>query len=76
MTNYRGCSINITLLCTSDVTFVQDMLYVKNGLLELLGLKVKLPMVPEMGNQGVVYLASSWSLEDRTRHIDACLVFL
>jgi hypothetical protein len=39
----------------AGVTSVQDMLYVKN-ILESLGLKVKLPMVLEMDNQGAVYL--------------------
>jgi hypothetical protein len=37
----------------AGVTCVQDMLYLKN-VLESLGLKVKLPMVLEMDNQGVV----------------------
>jgi hypothetical protein len=43
------------------VTCVQDMLYMKN-VLESLGLKVKLPVVPEMDNQGVVCIASNWSV--------------
>jgi hypothetical protein len=38
--------------------------------LESLGLKVKLPMVVEMDNQGAVYLANSWSVKSRTSHID------
>jgi hypothetical protein len=46
------------------------MLYMKN-ILESLGLKVKLPMVLEMDNQGEVYLANNWSIGGtRTRHID------
>jgi hypothetical protein len=42
----------------AGVTCVQNMLYMKN-VLELLRLKVKLPMVLEMDNQGVVYLANN-----------------
>jgi hypothetical protein len=49
----------------AGVTCVQDMLSMKN-VMESLGLKVKLPMVLEMDNQGVVYLASNWSVGDRT----------
>ncbi len=45
------------------------MLYMKN-VLESLGLKVKLPMVLEMDNQGAVYLANNWSIGGRSRHID------
>ncbi len=45
-------------------------------MLESLGLKVKLPMVLEMDNQGAVYLASNWSIGGRTRHIDVRSVFL
>jgi hypothetical protein len=46
------------------------------NVLESLRLKVKLPMVLEMDNQGVVYLANKWSVRSRTRHIDIQLVFL
>ncbi len=59
----------------AGVTCVQDMLCMKN-MLESLGLKVKLPMVLEMDNQGAVYLANNWSIEGRTRHIDVRSVFL
>ncbi len=59
----------------AGVICVQDMLYMKN-VLESLGLKVKLPMVLEMDNQGVVYLANNWSVGGRTRHIDVQSVFL
>ncbi len=51
------------------------MLYMKN-VLESLGLKVKLPMVLEMNNQGAVYLANNLSFGGRTRHIDVPSVFL
>jgi hypothetical protein len=53
----------------AGVTCVQDMLYMKNEL-EALGLRVKLPMVLEMDNQGAVYLANNWSIGGRARHID------
>ncbi len=42
----------------AEFTCMQDMLYMKN-VLESLGLKVKLPMVLEMGNQGMMYLANN-----------------
>ncbi len=53
----------------AGVTCFQDMLYMKN-VLESLGLRVKLPMVLEIDNQGAVYLANNWSVGGRTRHID------
>ncbi len=59
----------------AGVTCVQDMLYMKN-ILESIRLKVKLLMVLEMNNQGVVYLANNWSVGGRTRHIDVQSVFL
>jgi hypothetical protein len=59
----------------AGVTCVQDMLYMKN-ILESLGLRVKLPMVLEMDNQGAVYLDNIWSVGGSTRHIDVKLVFL
>ncbi len=43
----------------------QDMLYTKN-VLELMGLKVRLPMVLEMDNKGAVDLANNWSVGSRT----------
>jgi hypothetical protein len=55
-------------------TCVQDMLYIKN-VLESLGLKVMLPTVLEMDNQGAVYLANNWSIGGRTRHIEIRSVF-
>ena len=49
--------------------------YCKN-LLELMGLKVKLPMLLEMDNKGVVDLANNWSVGGRTRHVDVRQCFL
>ncbi len=59
----------------AGVTCVQDMLYMKN-VLESLGLKVKLPMVLEMENQGAVHPGNNWSNGGRTRHIDVQSVLL
>ncbi len=72
----RTASLSITEVETyAGVNCVQDMLYMKN-ILESLGLKIKLPMVLEMDNQGVVYQANNWSIGGRTRHIDVQSVFL
>jgi hypothetical protein len=46
---------------TSGVLCAQDMLYTKH-VLELMGLKVKLPMVLEMDNKGTVNLVNNWSV--------------
>ena len=54
---------------------MQEMPYMKN-VLESLGLQVKLSMVLEMDNQAGVYLASTWSVGGRTRHIDVQSMFL
>jgi hypothetical protein len=78
---FKSSTEKTVLLSTTEaatyagVTCVQDMLYMKN-VLESLGLKVKLPMVLEMDNQGAVYLSSNWSVGGRTRHIDVQSVFL
>jgi hypothetical protein len=72
----RTVSLSTTKAETyAGVTYVHDMLYMKNVLVSL-GLKVKLPMVLEMDNQGAVYLANNWSIGGRTRHIDVQSVFL
>jgi hypothetical protein len=51
------------------------MLYAKN-LIELIGLKIKLPMKMEINNKGVVDLINSFSVGGRTRHIDVKQCFL
>jgi hypothetical protein len=53
---------------------MQDMLNMKNVLVESLGLKVNIPMVIEMDNQEAVY-SNNWRIGGRTRHIDFQLVF-
>jgi hypothetical protein len=76
---YKSRTEKTMLLSTTEVeTYagiicVQDMLYMDN-VLESLRLKVKLPMVLEMDNQGAVYLANNWSIGGKTRHIDAISV--
>ncbi len=72
----RTVSLSTTKAETyAEVTCMQEMLYMKN-VIESLGLKVKLPMVLEMDNQGVVYLANNWSVGGRTRHNDVQSMFL
>jgi len=60
---------------TACMTVVQDMLYMY-GLLESLELKVKLPMLLEMDNSGAEDVANSWSVRDRTHHVDVQNYFL
>jgi hypothetical protein len=56
-TEKRTVSLSITEAeIYTGVTCVQDMLYMKD-VLESLGLKVKIPIVLEMNNQGAVYLS-------------------
>ncbi len=72
----RTVSLSTTKAETyAGVPSVQDMMYMKK-LLESLGLRVKLPMVLEMDNQGAVHLANNWSVGGRTKYIDVQSVFL
>ncbi len=64
-----GVELNAVVVC------IQDMLYAKN-LLELIGLRVQLPMVLEIDNRGTVDLINSFSVGGRTRHIDVKQCFL
>jgi hypothetical protein len=63
---FKSSTVRIVSLSSTEaetyagVTCVQDMLYIKN-VLESLRLKFKLPMVLEIDNQGVVYLANNTS---------------
>ena len=59
----------------AGVMVAQDMLHIMRLLISL-GLKVKLPMVLEMDNQGAVDLANNWSVGGRTRHVDVRNYFL
>jgi hypothetical protein len=53
---------------TVGVLCAQGMLHVRH-VLELMGLKVKLPMILELDNKGAVDLANNWSIGVRTRHV-------
>jgi len=46
----------------------QEMMYVKK-VLELTGMKIKLPMTLQMDNKGAKDLINNWSVGGRTRHI-------
>ena len=59
----------------SAVTNVQDMLHVKN-IIESIGLKVKLPMLLHVDNQGVREIVNNWSVGGRTRHVATKQMFL
>ncbi len=52
---------------TAGVLCAQDTLCVRH-ILELMGLKVKLPMILEMDSNGTVDLANNWSIIGLTRH--------
>jgi hypothetical protein len=47
----------------------QDMLS-NMRILESMGLKVKKPMILEIGNKGAVDLTHNWRVGGRTRHVD------
>jgi len=57
------------------VAVVQDMMYMYRVVLSM-GSKVKTPMLVELDNSGVRDLANSWSVGDRTRHVDMRMFFL
>jgi hypothetical protein len=59
----------------STTTNVQDMLFVKQ-IIESMGLKVKIPMVLRVYNQGVRELVNNWSVEGHTHHVAARAMFL
>jgi hypothetical protein len=59
----------------SATSNVQDMLHVKN-ILESLGLKVKVPMILRVDNQGVRDIINNWSVGGRTRHVHTKQLFL
>jgi len=59
----------------SAMSCAQDMLF-EMRILESIGLKVKLPMILEVDNKGVVDLANNWSVGGRTRHATVRTNFL
>ena len=44
--------------------------------MNIMGLKVELPMLAEIDNSGVRDLANSWSIGGRMRHVDVWMFFL
>jgi hypothetical protein len=54
---------------------VQDMLFTMR-VVELMGLKVKKPMILEIDNKGAVDLTHNWSVGGRTRHVEVRQYFL
>jgi hypothetical protein len=72
---HRSATQKTVALSTCEAEFnaavlcVQDMLFGKN-LLEVMGLEVELPMVLEVDNKGLVDIVNSFSVGERTRHID------
>jgi hypothetical protein len=59
----------------SMVVTVQHMLFAMR-VIQSIGLKVKLPMVIECDNKGVVDLVNNWSVGGRTRHAAVKINFL
>ena len=53
----------------------QDMLFTMR-LLELMGLKVKKPMILEVDNKGAKDLTHNWAAGGRTRHAEVKVYFL
>ena len=54
---------------------IQDMLYIRN-VLELMGLKVKVPMKVDLDNKGAKDIINNWSVGGRTRHVGVRFNFL
>jgi hypothetical protein len=59
----------------SAVTNIQDMLFAKQ-IIESMGLKFKVPMIPSVDNQGVRELVNNWSVGGRTWHVATKEMFL
>jgi len=53
----------------------QDMMFVKR-IVESVELRVKLPVILEVNNKGVVDLVNNWSISGRTCHINTQLNFM
>ncbi len=49
---------------------------IHKNVLDLMGLKIKLPMILEMDNKGAVNLGNNWSVGGQTRHVDVRQCFL
>jgi hypothetical protein len=59
----------------SATSNVQDMLFVRQ-IIKSMGLKVKLPMILSVDNQGVKELVNNWSAGGRTPHVATKAMFL
>jgi hypothetical protein len=59
----------------SATEVAQDMLFVMQ-ILELMGLRVKKPMLLYIDNKGTKDLANNWSVGGRTRHVEVWMYFL
>lgn len=57
------------------VTCAQDMIFMMR-IIESVGLKVKLPMILELDNQGAVDLVNNWSIGGRTCHVKVTMYYL
>jgi hypothetical protein len=57
------------------ITYVQDMIYQKH-LFESMKLRVNLPVVLEIDNQGTVDLTTNWSAGGHPHHMDVPQMFL
>jgi hypothetical protein len=53
----------------------QDLIYEKN-ILELIGLKVELPIKLYIDNSGCIDLICNWSSGGRTHHLETCMFWL
>jgi hypothetical protein len=53
----------------------QDLIYEKN-ILELIGLKVELPIKLYIHNSGCIDLICNWSSGGRTHHLETCMFWL
>ena len=59
----------------ADVHCVKDMMYIKR-VIELMGLKVELPMDLETDNQGAQDLFNNWSAGGCTRYMEKRMFFI
>ena len=57
------------------VSCVQMMMYIKR-ILKSLSLQVKLPMVMETDNKGVVDLIDNWSIDGNTKHVETRIHYM
>jgi hypothetical protein len=79
--NTKSCMQPIMSLSVTEAELVavtkcaQDLIYKKN-ILELIGLKVQLPIKLYIDNSGCIDLMSNWSSGGCTRHMETCMFWL